>query len=221
MRRADARRSGPAGSGRSGTGRPAPRDRTLEISRSRTRPGHQGRRPGSAVPAHRLRPRRSPMPGRAREPARPAAALAAVPTRRLRAARYWSCRNGYPVGIASHIAGVDRNWTDLLQELRVAPTGVRLLTGLLLTPPGVSSHSSLSGCPGGGVRGQGGDPAAGECRPTWRAESSRPGPPDVAPVGPRRPGVLPRWRAALLQVARRHASVGPAAVIAATPSRED
>lgn len=30
---------------------------------------------------------------------------------------------------------LDRNWTDLLQELRVAQTGVQLLTGLLLTVP--------------------------------------------------------------------------------------
>lgn len=30
---------------------------------------------------------------------------------------------------------LDRNWADLLQELRVAQTGVQLLTGLLLTVP--------------------------------------------------------------------------------------
>lgn len=30
---------------------------------------------------------------------------------------------------------LDRNWTDLLQELRVTQTGVQLLTGLLLTVP--------------------------------------------------------------------------------------
>lgn len=30
---------------------------------------------------------------------------------------------------------LDRNWSDLLQELRVAQTGVQLLTGLLLTVP--------------------------------------------------------------------------------------
>lgn len=30
---------------------------------------------------------------------------------------------------------LDRNWTDLLQELRVVQTGVQLLTGLLLTVP--------------------------------------------------------------------------------------
>ncbi len=30
---------------------------------------------------------------------------------------------------------LDRNWQDLLQELRVAQTGVQLLTGLLLTVP--------------------------------------------------------------------------------------
>ena len=32
-------------------------------------------------------------------------------------------------------ARLDRNWEDLLQELRVAQTGVQLLTGLLLTVP--------------------------------------------------------------------------------------
>jgi hypothetical protein len=35
---------------------------------------------------------------------------------------------------------LDRNWRDLLQELRVVQTGVQLLTGLLLTVP---FHSSL------------------------------------------------------------------------------
>jgi hypothetical protein len=33
------------------------------------------------------------------------------------------------------IEQLDRNWTELLQELRVAQTGVQLLTGLLLTLP--------------------------------------------------------------------------------------
>jgi len=32
-------------------------------------------------------------------------------------------------------ARLDRNWDDMLQELRVAQTGVQLLTGLLLTVP--------------------------------------------------------------------------------------
>ncbi|HEY0812608.1 MAG TPA: DUF6328 family protein [Pseudonocardia sp.] len=32
-------------------------------------------------------------------------------------------------------ARLDRNWTDLLQEVRVAQTGVQLFTGLLLTVP--------------------------------------------------------------------------------------
>jgi hypothetical protein len=35
----------------------------------------------------------------------------------------------------SPIERLDRNWDDLLQELRVAQTGVQLLTGLLLTVP--------------------------------------------------------------------------------------
>jgi Family of unknown function (DUF6328) len=33
------------------------------------------------------------------------------------------------------MARLDRNWDDMLQELRVAQTGVQLLTGLLLTVP--------------------------------------------------------------------------------------
>jgi Family of unknown function (DUF6328) len=35
---------------------------------------------------------------------------------------------------------LDRNWTDLLRELRVAQTGVQLLTGFLLTVPFKSSR---------------------------------------------------------------------------------
>ena len=35
----------------------------------------------------------------------------------------------------SPLARLDRNWDDLLQELRVGQTGVQLLTGLLLTVP--------------------------------------------------------------------------------------
>jgi hypothetical protein len=39
---------------------------------------------------------------------------------------------------------LDRNWTDLLQELRVVQTGVQLLTGLLLTLPFQNRFSQLS-----------------------------------------------------------------------------
>lgn len=39
---------------------------------------------------------------------------------------------------------LDRNWTDLLQELRVAQTGVQLLTGLLLTVPFQQRFAMLS-----------------------------------------------------------------------------
>ncbi|GAA1829028.1 DUF6328 family protein [Pseudonocardia ailaonensis] len=38
---------------------------------------------------------------------------------------------------------LDRNWADLLQELRVAQTGVQLLTGLLLTVPFQSRFTDL------------------------------------------------------------------------------
>jgi hypothetical protein len=39
---------------------------------------------------------------------------------------------------------LDRNWNDLLQELRVAQTGVQLLTGLLLTLPFQQRFGELS-----------------------------------------------------------------------------
>jgi hypothetical protein len=38
---------------------------------------------------------------------------------------------------------LDRNWTDLLQELRVVQTGVQLLTGFLLTLPFQARFASL------------------------------------------------------------------------------
>jgi hypothetical protein len=39
---------------------------------------------------------------------------------------------------------LDRNWTDLLQELRVVQTGVQFLTGFLLTLPFQSRFAQLS-----------------------------------------------------------------------------
>jgi Family of unknown function (DUF6328) len=39
---------------------------------------------------------------------------------------------------------LDRNWTDLLQELRVVQTGVQLLTGFLLTLPFQNRFGQLS-----------------------------------------------------------------------------
>ncbi len=39
---------------------------------------------------------------------------------------------------------LDRNWTDLLQELRVTQTGVQLLTGFLLTLPFQQRFQQLS-----------------------------------------------------------------------------
>ncbi|SDJ47366.1 hypothetical protein SAMN05444157_3533 [Frankineae bacterium MT45] len=39
---------------------------------------------------------------------------------------------------------LDRNWTDLLQELRVVQTGVQFLTGFLLTLPFQARFASLS-----------------------------------------------------------------------------
>jgi hypothetical protein len=39
---------------------------------------------------------------------------------------------------------LDRNWTDLLQELRVIQTGVQLLTGFLLTLPFQARFAELS-----------------------------------------------------------------------------
>src|SRR3978361_1930941 len=39
---------------------------------------------------------------------------------------------------------LDRNWSDLLQELRVVQTGVQLLTGFLLTLPFQARFIALS-----------------------------------------------------------------------------
>ncbi|WP_028936202.1 DUF6328 family protein [Pseudonocardia spinosispora] len=44
----------------------------------------------------------------------------------------------------THAERLDRNWNDLLQELRVAQTGVQLLTGLLLTLPFQQRFSELT-----------------------------------------------------------------------------
>lgn len=44
----------------------------------------------------------------------------------------------------TEIERLDRNWGDLLQELRVVQTGVQLLTGLLLTVPFQARFTELS-----------------------------------------------------------------------------
>jgi hypothetical protein len=44
----------------------------------------------------------------------------------------------------THTEKLDRNWASLLQELRVAQTGVQLLTGLLLTLPFHDRFTDLS-----------------------------------------------------------------------------
>lgn len=44
----------------------------------------------------------------------------------------------------SRLEQLDRNWTDLLQELRVTQTGVQLLTGFLLTLPFQSKFADLT-----------------------------------------------------------------------------
>jgi O-antigen/teichoic acid export membrane protein len=44
----------------------------------------------------------------------------------------------------TEIERLDRNWTDLLQELRVVQTGVQLLTGFLLTLPFQQRFTHLS-----------------------------------------------------------------------------
>jgi Family of unknown function (DUF6328) len=43
----------------------------------------------------------------------------------------------------SHDEKLDRNWDELLQELRVAQTGIQLLAGFLLTLPFTQVFSSL------------------------------------------------------------------------------
>lgn len=40
---------------------------------------------------------------------------------------------------------LDRNWSELLQELRVVQTGVQFLTGFLLTLPFQQRFASLTG----------------------------------------------------------------------------
>src|SRR4051794_12611302 len=44
----------------------------------------------------------------------------------------------------TEVERLDRNWGDLLQELRVVQTGVQLLTGFLLTLPFQQKFSELS-----------------------------------------------------------------------------
>src|SRR5581483_2525621 len=44
----------------------------------------------------------------------------------------------------TEVERLDRNWTELLQELRVVQTGVQLLTGFLLTLPFQNRFSQLS-----------------------------------------------------------------------------
>ena len=44
----------------------------------------------------------------------------------------------------TEVERLDRNWGDLLQELRVVQTGVQLLTGFLLTLPFQQKFSQLS-----------------------------------------------------------------------------
>src|SRR3954471_17419414 len=51
----------------------------------------------------------------------------------------YAARRGTPT------ARLDRNWGDLLQELRVVQTGVQLLTGLLLTVPFQARFGDLTG----------------------------------------------------------------------------
>ena len=43
----------------------------------------------------------------------------------------------------SGLERLDRNWADLLQELRVVQTGVQLLTGFLLTLPFQARFAAL------------------------------------------------------------------------------
>lgn len=45
----------------------------------------------------------------------------------------------------SELQRVDRNWVDLLQELRVLQTGIQILTGFLLTLPFQQRFTGLSG----------------------------------------------------------------------------
>ncbi len=45
-------------------------------------------------------------------------------------------------------AELDRNWADLLRELRVTQTGIQLLAGFLLTLPFASRFTTLASTQG-------------------------------------------------------------------------
>lgn len=47
--------------------------------------------------------------------------------------------------MTSHDDRVERNWNELLQELRVTQTGVQILTGFLLTLPFTQRFTTLDG----------------------------------------------------------------------------
>ena len=53
--------------------------------------------------------------------------------------------DGYDRAQESPAERIDRNWDELLQELRVSQTGVQILTGFLLTVPLQPTFHELSG----------------------------------------------------------------------------
>ena len=58
--------------------------------------------------------------------------------------RSWAGPEADPDRGESALQKLDRNWTDLLQELRVLQTGIQILTGFLLTLPFQERFATLS-----------------------------------------------------------------------------
>ena len=96
---------------------------------------------------------------------------------------------------------LDRNWDDLLQELRVAQTGVQLLTGLLLTVPFQARFHELLAHQPHAVPGHRVTVGAGH-RPADQSSGAAPG--TVPPARPPHPG-LAGQRFALCGFARARA----------------
>ena len=63
---------------------------------------------------------------------------------RRRPGQDWSRLEDDPARGESALQKLDRNWSDLLQELRVLQTGIQILTGFLLTLPFQQRFTTLS-----------------------------------------------------------------------------
>ncbi len=77
---------------------------------------------------------------------------------------------------------LDRNWADLLQELRVVQTGVQLLTGFLLTLPFQARFGAAQRVRADDLPDHGGP---GGCRHRVPHRPGQPAPHTVPPARPR------------------------------------